>query len=754
MDTQVLITLKSGQTVAGCLARPLAENDMEVEICTEGGERKLLFSLDEICSIRFQQLPWALGTGEPTMAEEVQTIAGESFRVAVLANRRFFKGFVGLLQDEAGYAAVFFSSTGVRYRREERLTGQILQEKGFVSNDGIEGALRAQEMLRARRMGEVIAESADLAHEEIEQTLQEAAGKPEIPRDARVGDILVEAGLVTREQVESAFEKQQKGKRLRVGELLVRQGLVTEEQLLSALTAKFRLHFVDLSKIVPSEEALGALSPGLVDRLQVFPVALNGRTLVVVTSTPTDPTVGDSLRFSTNLHIELVVAPPRQIAAAIAKYYHNRKDALDTLFDPLLGEVESVSVEEEVEETRVSETDSEVIALLNRILIEAYRRGASDIHIEPGAGKNPVAVRYRIDGECVPIHRIGATFKNAIVSRIKIVAGLDISERRRPQSGKILLRFEQRKLEYRVEITPTVGGHEDVVMRLLATAKPLPLGEIGLMPCNLERLHGILDKPYGIILCVGPTGSGKTTTLHSALVHLNTPGRKVWTAEDPVEITQPGLRQVQVNAKIGYSFSEALRSFLRADPDVIMVGEMRDVETAKIAIEASLTGHLVLSTLHTNSAPETAVRLVDMGMDPFNFADALLGILAQRLARRLCDHCKKSVRPKRETYDILIADFEHSAGRLSEQLPAYEDAVLMVRSGCEHCGGSGYKGRIAIHELMLGSATIKNAIRQGLGVAELLRTALAEGMWPLRADGILKVFQGYTDLEQISRVCL
>ena len=257
-----------------------------------------------------------------------------------------------------------------------------------------------------------------------------------------------------------------------------------------------------------------------------------------------------------------------------------------------------------------------------------------------------------------------------------------------------------------------------------------------------------------MVLCVGPTGSGKTTTLHSALLHINSVTRKIWTAEDPVEITQPGLCQVQVNSKIGYSFAEALRSFLRADPDVIMIGEMRDSETAKIAIEASLTGHLVLSTLHTNSAPETVIRLIDMGMDPFNFADALLGIVAQRLAKKLCDNCKTPRRPTRSEYDELIAEFLHHSGKMSELIPSYENATLMAKNGCERCGGTGYAGRIAIHELLVGSLAIKQAIRKGQGVEDLKRIALEEGMWTLAMDGISKIFQGQIDLEHLHKVCL
>jgi type II secretory ATPase GspE/PulE/Tfp pilus assembly ATPase PilB-like protein len=277
---------------------------------------------------------------------------------------------------------------------------------------------------------------------------------------------------------------------------------------------------------------------------------------------------------------------------------------------------------------------------------------------------------------------------------------------------------------------------------------------MGFLPGIVERFRHILDKPYGLILCVGPTGAGKTTTLHSALGHINSPTRKIWTVEDPVEITQPGLRQVQVNPKIGFSFPEALRSFLRADPDVIMIGEMRDTETARIAIEASLTGHLVFSTLHTNSAPETVVRLIEMGIDPFNFADALLGIIAQRLSKRLCDHCKQSVLPDRELYEKIVADFCHEAGKMGEILPTFKEASFMMPYGCEQCGGSGFKGRIPLTELMLATPAIKDAVRERRGVAELRQLAISEGMWTLKMDGIMKVFMGLTDMDHILKVCV
>ncbi len=325
-------------------------------------------------------------------------------------------------------------------------------------------------------------------------------------------------------------------------------------------------------------------------------------------------------------------APPR-LGEKIADIFNQNDDSVEDLIDEL--EDLELEVDDEPEIDKITESDSKVINLVNKVLLDAKNKGISDIHFEPGMGPQPLKIRYRKDGICYTVHQIAATYKSAVISRLKIIAKLDIAEHRRPQSGKIILKQAGERFEYRVEITPTVGGQEDAVLRVLASSNIIPLDELGFSARNLELFKELIHRPYGIILCVGPTGSGKTTTLHSALAEINSPETKIWTAEDPVEITQEGLRQVQVHPKIGFNFEDALRSFLRADPDVIMIGEMRDPVTAKTAIGASLTGHRVFSTLHTNNAPETVIRLIEMGMDPFNFADAMLGIISQRLARRL-----------------------------------------------------------------------------------------------------------------------
>jgi len=441
----------------------------------------------------------------------------------------------------------------------------------------------------------------------------------------------------------------------------------------------------------------------------------------------------------------------------------------DLLSDLEEGELDAEGTSEDVS----AAADNELVKLVNKIIVDAYQQGASDIHIEPGTGKDKVLVRFRRDGTLFKYIEVPASYRAAMVARIKIMCDLDISERRRPQDGKIKFRrFGPLDIELRVATIPSAGGVEDVVMRILAAGEPMPLDKLGVLPANLEKLKACISKPYGIFFVCGPTGSGKTTTLHSVLAHLNTGDTKIWTAEDPVEITQKGLRQVQVNRKAGLDFPTVMRSFLRADPDIIMVGEMRDHETTAIGIEASLTGHLVLSTLHTNSAPESVVRLLDMGMDPFNFADALLGILAQRLAKRLCVKCREAYRLADEEIQRLLDEYceELMATQAFQKDPeAAKEAVrkqwlkdygqgghftLYRPKGCEACGNSGYKGRIALHELMVCNDEIKHLIQERSRVSLLLAQALADGMRTLKQDGMEKVLQGLTDMKQVRTVCI
>jgi type II secretory ATPase GspE/PulE/Tfp pilus assembly ATPase PilB-like protein len=444
-----------------------------------------------------------------------------------------------------------------------------------------------------------------------------------------------------------------------------------------------------------------------------------------------------------------------------------------------VGELLSGMDDGDEEGSELSEADlsaaseNELVKLVNKIIVDAYRQNASDIHVEPRPGKDKTVIRFRKDGSLEPYIEIPATYRNAITARIKIMCDLDISERRKPQDGKIKFKkYGPLDIELRVATIPSAGGVEDIVMRILAAGEPIPLDKLGVLPHNLERLRRAVSKPYGLFFVCGPTGSGKTTTLHSVLSYLNRPETKIWTAEDPVEITQKGLRQVQVNRKSGLDFATAMRAFLRADPDVIMVGEMRDKETVGMGIEASLTGHLVFATLHTNSAPESIVRLLDMGMDPFNFADAILGVLAQRLAKRLCSNCKMAYEPSAEELQLLLAEYceeLRSTNAFLKDDKAAQQTVLDTWAknyaddkgkfklykavGCDQCS-SGYKGRVGLHELMLGTDHLKKLIQEHSRVAVMLAAALEDGMLTLKMDGIEKILSGITDIKQVRAVCI
>ena len=416
--------------------------------------------------------------------------------------------------------------------------------------------------------------------------------------------------------------------------------------------------------------------------------------------------------------------------------------------------------------------DNELVKFVNKVIIDAYNQKVSDIHIEPMPGKLKTGIRFRIDGTLMPYIEVPAHFRQAMVTRLKIMCDLDISERRKPQDGKIKFKkYGPLDIELRVATIPSAGGVEDVVMRILAAGEPIPLDKLGLTPHNKQRVVSTIEKPYGLFYVCGPTGSGKTTTLHSILKHLNTPDTKIWTAEDPVEITQKGLRQVQVNKKAGIDFALVMRAFLRADPDIIMVGESRDKETVSMGVEASLTGHLVFSTLHTNSAPESITRLLDMGMDPFNFADALLGILAQRLAKKLCD-CKESYVPDAEELRLFAAEYseelKHSAawkldyeGETRKLVDSWRKVYgqngelrLFRHVGCDKCNKTGYKGRIGLHELLIADDDIKKLIQERARVAEIFAAAVEGGMRTLKMDGMEKIMMGLTDIKMVRQVCI
>ena len=505
------------------------------------------------------------------------------------------------------------------------------------------------------------------------------------------------------------------------------------------------------------------------------PVEDNKDGLVVVT---TDPERVRASRIVSNIfpkhRVIYRVTTARELVATLDQFFGGELTDSGNIGD-LLSDM-TADVEEEAGATDdVSlAADNELVKLVNKVIIDAYNQGASDIHIEPYPGKGKTEIRFRRDGGLMPYISVPASYRNAIVARLKIMCDLDISEKRKPQDGKIKFKkFGPLDIELRVATIPSAGGVEDIVMRILAAGEPIPIDKLGLSARNVKTLKDTVSKPYGLFFVCGPTGSGKTTTLHSVMGYLNTPDTKLWTAEDPVEITQKGLRQVQMNPKAGLNFATAMRAFLRADPDIIMVGEMRDKETTSIGIEASLTGHLVFATLHTNSAPESIIRLLDMGMDPFNFSDALLGVLAQRLAKRLCSKCKQPHVASQDEIKLLLEEYctelKNTDMWKKDPKAAFENIyrewaktfaddkgqfTLYTPVGCEVCGGTGYKGRVGLHELLIGSDLIKKLIQEHARVAEILAAALNDGMRTLKQDGMEKVLQGITDMHQVRAVCI
>ncbi len=568
-------------------------------------------------------------------------------------------------------------------------------------------------------------------------------------------DYLVSRDLLKEEELDAAWDESKEHKET-METFLMRKYKISKDDIGKSLEAFYRCKFLTFNDKHPIPgDLLKNLKRDYLRRELWVPLdRVNGNVHIIVDD-PNNILKRDMIESLLKTRaITYDVALPEDIIRYVNAFFQTPED--ESSLSDILGKLESEGPPEEEEEADiVSESDSIIMQLVNKIINDAYGRRASDIHVEPNVLKKNVEVRFRVDGDCALYQTVPFNYRAAIVSRIKIMSNLNITEKRLPQDGKIKFRRAAGdEIELRVATIPTQGGVEDVVMRILAKGgETLPLESMGMSPGNFAQFVKILEKPYGIILVVGPTGSGKTTTLHAALHHINTPDTKIWTAEDPVEITQYGLRQVQINPKIGFDFATAMRAFLRADPDVIMVGEMRDFETAKTGVEASLTGHLVFSTLHTNSAPETITRLLDMGIDPLNFADALLGILAQRLVRTLCRNCREPYQPSREEYEEIAESYGREAfAKLN--IPYAEGLKLHRPKGCDLCDRTGYRGRMGIHELLVGSDEIKRLIQKHAAVEAMRDQAMREGMTTLLQDGIQKVFAGYTDFLQVRRVCI
>jgi type II secretory ATPase GspE/PulE/Tfp pilus assembly ATPase PilB-like protein len=592
----------------------------------------------------------------------------------------------------------------------------------------------------------------------------------------KLGELLLESRLITREQLADALQLQAANRSRRLGDILVEMGAVSARAVQLAMSDKLGIPFVSVREFPVDCLALDLVSAGVAQRYQALPLMIAGDSLVVAVENPLTMDFLQELRFLTGHIIVPVIANPDELRQRIVKEYfgpyspgaqngsggslpdgggHGPSAApmkVEDLATALEREsVAPLEVRDSAADARVSE--NVLVRLVNKIITDAHLQGASDIHIESNSGKAKTRIRFRKDGELEDYLELHPAYCNALVSRLKIMANLDIAEHRHAQDGKIACgKFGLPPIELRVAVVPTANNLEDMVLRLLGGVEPLPLDKLGLSARDKAELKKMVSRSYGLILVCGPTGSGKTTTLHSVLHHINQPNIKIWTAEDPVEITQAGLRQVQINSHIDWTFAAAMRAFLRADPDVIMVGEMRDAETTKIGIEASLTGHLVFSTLHTNSAAESVTRLLELGMDPFNFADALIGILSQRLARKLCGKCKRARPASAEEVEELLheycSDFPLKKEEVLQQWHkdfATDGRLLLHEAvGCEACH-EGYKGRLGIYELLSGTPEVKQLVRSRGTVPQIVQAGAAGGMRLLRQDAIEKVLAGQID---------
>jgi type II secretory ATPase GspE/PulE/Tfp pilus assembly ATPase PilB-like protein len=642
----------------------------------------------------------------------------------------------------------------------EKKMGEILLENGLINVQQLGEALELQKTCPEQTVGQLLCKLGHLKQEDLVFVL-ELQGKRR-----KLVDILLRDNLVDESRIANAREYSKK-EDVTLERALLKLNYLNEIQLAKAMAAQYDVPFMHIDTVAIDPWLCRFINASFAHRHRLVPIAKIYDTITLATAYPLKLHQIKELEFAIGLKINPVIATEREIAVVqqqlyktIPSFTRRIREESDPEFMPadmeeLLSHPEFLNEPEidEEEVRKVSERDSIIVKMVNKIIYDGYTRKASDIHIEPYPGKSDIVVRMRVDGQCKLYKKIPYKYKYAIPSRLKIMANLDISERRRPQDGKInFKRFGPVDLDLRVATMPTDGNLEDVVIRLVGIGEIVPTDKLGLSHRDMRVFEESIRKPHGLILVVGPTGSGKTTTLHSALSRINKPEVKIWTAEDPVEITQPGLRQVAVNPRIGVTFASVLRSFLRLDPDVIMVGEMRDDETATTAVEASLTGHLVFSTLHTNSAAETATRLLEMGLDPYAFSDSLICILAQRLARTLCDDCRESYVPDRQELSEIME--EYGVGKLGRS-DLQKGGIRLARAvGCAKCDMTGYRGRVGIFELLECTDALKNLIKNRVDTDSIRQQAVADGMTVLRQDGILKVLKGQTDMHEIRRVCL
>ena len=787
-ETQKLRTKKRGMTFEALFYRQLHQVTARIHD-TENIEQIMLETSQEICKLLNADRLTLYATSEDktSIVSKIKTGLNSSRELKLPISPQSLAGYVAYsksplnlpdVYDEEALRRIHPSLTFLKevdkrsgYRTKQMLVAPILEGRT------LHGVLQVINNKNDEPFGELEVEGVAELCKTLATAIRQRQKKASDSEPRRTGtkfDSLVAHGLLTEQELQDCVEAARSQGQPVEASLITHYGL-SPAVLGGALSAFFGVPYAPFDSGRLRVEALhGALKREYMEEQGWIPLEETEEGLVVMCLDP-EAVRGSRVvpqLFPRATKFTYRVTTQAEFSATLAQLFGAVMDtsSIFQLLDDMDGPpLEDGNIEDSLESAAA---DNELVKFVNKVIVDAYNQKVSDIHIEPMPGKLKTGIRFRIDGSLVPYVEVPAHFRQAMVTRLKIMCDLDISERRKPQDGKIKFKkYGPLDIELRVATIPSAGGVEDVVMRILAAGEPIPLEKLGLTAHNKARLEATVSKPYGLFYVCGPTGSGKTTTLHSILKFLNTPDTKIWTAEDPVEITQKGLRQVQINKKAGIDFAMVMRAFLRADPDIIMVGESRDKETVSMGVEASLTGHMVFSTLHTNSAPESITRLLDMGMDPFNFADALLGILAQRLAKKLCD-CKQAYVPDAEELRLFAAEYAEElrhtpawkadyAGESQKMqdrwLQSYGEGGKLrfyKAVGCDKCNATGYKGRVGLHELMVTDDAVKKLIQERARVAELFAAAVQGGMRTLKMDGMEKVMMGLTDLKMVRQVCI
>jgi len=768
------ITLLDGRSLGGELAFFSFEQQV-VGLAAHRGAEVTRIPFKAIAFYRFtQQQGLAEGVmpmawrGGPNLSKEPNAFKGS------LRNQKVFSGkmraylrngtgaFLVIPSNPVGAADsyMFIPEENIAELTVEESLGTLLVKNGVLNEEQVAAGLDAQKTLRMKLLGGYLASVKSMSATQLSEALDRQKENPNV---RRIGEVLVGEQVITEEELQAALQAQAQDRKKPLGQILIDQGLITPKELHKVLAQKLGIPEVHVLHFPVDPQAVRAIPKALATAHRVLPLCFNAGALAVAMANPLDHGIIQELTMVSQCKIDAVLASAEEISEGLDIYYGDVYASVNELQTELTdadgaGAAPTGTTSADV----VTEADGALVRVVNTILSEAYRQKASDIHIEPRKNGS-CNVRFRKDGVLEPYMDVPAGFRNALVSRLKIMGNLDISEKRKPQDGRIdFSKFSGLNFSLRVATIPTNNGAESITLRVLTQAEPVEMAKLGLEADSFQILRALAQKTHGLVLVSGPTGSGKTTTLHSILAHLNTAERKIWTAEDPIEITQEGLNQVQINSKIDWTFAAALRSFLRADPDVIMVGEMRDAETAGIAVSAALTGHLVLSTVHTNSASETVTRLIDMGLDPFSFADSLKGIIAQRLVRTL-DRCKVGYEPSADELRSLAQEYlgEATTAAVSDLVEGWRNTyaagnhklMLYKESGCEQCSHKGFKGRGGIHEVLNVTPDVHRLIQTRAPLADVLAEAKRGGLRTLKQDGILKVLQGKTTIEQVRAAC-